>query len=103
MPAQPSDGTEDGTGGEGGNLPLERVPQRLRRVDGRVQHEPRDPVLEARGILEGDGRAQADAAHVMILETEPVGEGAEKLRMRGDRERRITGRRLAASGQVGYQ
>ena len=103
IPPQTVDDPEDGAGGEGGNLSLERHPQRPRRIDRGVQHQPVDPLRKTRGVLEGDGRAQADAADIVILEAKAVGESVQELGVRGHREGRIAGRRLAAAGQVGDQ
>src|SRR5256885_9762722 len=73
--AQPVDDPENGAGGEGGNLSLERCPQRLRRVDRRVPTPPVHPPPGTPGVLPGDRRAPADAADIAGLESQAGGAG----------------------------
>jgi len=47
--------------------------------------------------------AQADPADIVVPEPQAFDEGMQELRVGGDRKRRIAGRRLAASGQIGDQ
>jgi len=42
-----------------------------------VQDQPRDPIGEAGGVLERDRRAQADAADIVVPESEALDEGLE--------------------------
>ena len=65
-----------------------------------MEDEPDDPIPPARGVLEGNRRSQADAAHIVVAKAQTIGEGAHELRVFRDSERWLASRRLAAPGQV---